>query len=63
MSDKDLAATIDAAWEARDSVNAQTKGAARDAVEATLGALDAGRLRVAEKRDGGSRRRCCCRSA
>jgi 2,3,4,5-tetrahydropyridine-2,6-dicarboxylate N-succinyltransferase len=52
MSDAELQATIDAAWEARDSVNPQTKGATRDAVEAALSGLDAGRLRVAEKRDG-----------
>ena len=52
MHDKDLAATIDAAWEARDTVSAATKGAVRDAVEAALEGLDGGRLRVAEKRDG-----------
>jgi 2,3,4,5-tetrahydropyridine-2-carboxylate N-succinyltransferase len=52
MSDAELQATIDAAWEARDSVGPATKGATRDAVEAALGGLDAGRLRVAEKRDG-----------
>jgi 2,3,4,5-tetrahydropyridine-2,6-dicarboxylate N-succinyltransferase len=52
MNDAELKATIDAAWEARDSIGAQTKGAARDAVEAALSGLDAGRLRVAEKRDG-----------
>ncbi len=44
-----LAATIDAAWEARASVDASTKGEVRDAVEMALGELDAGRLRVAEK--------------
>ena len=43
-------AVIEAAWEARDSVSPATRGAVRDAVEATLAALDAGRLRVAEKR-------------
>src|SRR5579859_2880207 len=52
MSDAELQATIDAAWEARDTVSAATKGATRDAVDAALGGLDAGRLRVAEKRDG-----------
>ncbi|MBI2236176.1 MAG: 2,3,4,5-tetrahydropyridine-2,6-dicarboxylate N-succinyltransferase [Magnetospirillum sp.] len=44
--------TIDAAWEARDGVTLHTKGEIRDAVEAALEALDAGRARVAEKIDG-----------
>jgi 2,3,4,5-tetrahydropyridine-2,6-dicarboxylate N-succinyltransferase len=52
MSDKELAATIDAAWESRESVGAETRGAVRDAVEAALDGLDSGTLRVAEKRDG-----------
>jgi 2,3,4,5-tetrahydropyridine-2,6-dicarboxylate N-succinyltransferase len=51
-TDHDLAATIDAAWEARESLGAATKGAVREAVEAALEGLDSGRLRVAEKRDG-----------
>jgi len=45
----DLAATIDAAWESRDGIGPGTKGEVRDAVDAALGELDAGRLRVAEK--------------
>jgi 2,3,4,5-tetrahydropyridine-2-carboxylate N-succinyltransferase len=48
----DLAAlerTIDDAWEARDRLSPETGGAVRDAVEAALDGLDAGRLRVAEK--------------
>jgi 2,3,4,5-tetrahydropyridine-2,6-dicarboxylate N-succinyltransferase len=53
MTTKDLAATIDAAWEARDAVGPSTDGAVREAVEAALDGLDAGRLRVAEKVDGG----------
>src|SRR6266849_3764608 len=52
MNDTQLQATIDAAWEARDTVGTATKGPTRDAVDAALSALDAGRLRVAEKRDG-----------
>jgi 2,3,4,5-tetrahydropyridine-2,6-dicarboxylate N-succinyltransferase len=40
---------IDAAWEARDGISPATKGEVREAVEATLDALDTGRLRVAEK--------------
>jgi len=43
---------IDAAWEARDGITLQTKGEVRDAVEAALEALDGGKLRVAEKKDG-----------
>ena len=45
----DLAATIDAAWEARDTIGFATGGPVRDAVETSLDALDAGRLRVAER--------------
>jgi 2,3,4,5-tetrahydropyridine-2,6-dicarboxylate N-succinyltransferase len=52
MTEHDLAATIDAAWEARESLGAATKGAVREAVEAALEGLDSGRLRVAEKHDG-----------
>jgi 2,3,4,5-tetrahydropyridine-2-carboxylate N-succinyltransferase len=48
----DLAAAVAAAWEARESLSAATKGAHRDAVEATLAGLDAGELRAAEKIDG-----------
>ncbi len=54
MSLADLAATIDAAWENRDSVSAATTGAVRDAVVAALDALDEGRLRVAERGTGGA---------
>ncbi|MBX6369062.1 MAG: 2,3,4,5-tetrahydropyridine-2,6-dicarboxylate N-succinyltransferase [Rhodospirillales bacterium] len=53
MSTSELQATIDAAWEARDTIGPGTKGTVRDAVEAALGELDAGRLRVAEKSGGG----------
>src|SRR5437879_2000723 len=48
MTDADLAATIDAAWEAREQVSPQTKGAWREAVETALDGLDEGKLRVAE---------------
>jgi 2,3,4,5-tetrahydropyridine-2-carboxylate N-succinyltransferase len=47
-----LQTTIDAAFEARDSINSGTKGEVREAVEAALGLLDSGKARVAEKRDG-----------
>lgn len=48
----ELAQTIDAAFEDRASLGTATTGAVRDAVETTLGLLDAGKLRVAEKIDG-----------
>jgi len=53
MSYAALEATIDAAWEARDTISAATKGEAREAIEATLSALDSGALRVAEPRPDG----------
>ena len=49
MTDADLAATIDAAWEGREAISPATRGAWRDAVEAALDGLDSGSLRVAEK--------------
>jgi len=52
MSPGELQATIDAAWETREGITAATRGAVREAVEAALAALDAGKLRVAERRDG-----------
>ena len=45
-----LESVIAAAWEARDGISAATRGEVREAVEATLAALDTGALRVAEKR-------------
>src|SRR5690606_5195686 len=50
MSTAELASTIDAAWEARDQVNAQTKGAVREAVETAIDMLDKGKARTAEKK-------------
>ena len=47
-----LQAAIDAAWEDRAALSPDTRGEARDAVQATLAALDDGSLRVAEKLDG-----------
>ena len=52
MNRDGLQTTIEAAWEARDGVNPNTKGAVRGAVEAALDALDRGELRVAEKIGG-----------
>jgi len=46
----DLASTIDAAWEARDGIGLTTQGEVREAVAEALAGLDAGLLRVAEKR-------------
>ena len=47
-----LQTAVDAAWEVRETLSSATRGEARDAVEATLAALDDGSLRVAEKLDG-----------
>ena len=47
-----LETAIDAAWDRRDALAPTTRGAAREAVEATLAALDDGSLRVAEKLNG-----------
>ncbi len=44
-----LQATVEAAWEARDSITPATKGEIREAVEAAFEGLDAGTFRVAEK--------------
>ena len=43
-----LQTTIDAAWEARDTINFDTRGAVRDAVVDAIRLLDAGTARVAE---------------
>ncbi|MCC7321369.1 MAG: 2,3,4,5-tetrahydropyridine-2,6-dicarboxylate N-succinyltransferase [Rubellimicrobium sp.] len=53
MTDTALQSAIEAAWEARDTITPATKGAPREAVEATLHALGKGTLRVAEKRGAG----------
>ncbi|WP_372892588.1 2,3,4,5-tetrahydropyridine-2,6-dicarboxylate N-succinyltransferase [Rhodosalinus sp.] len=52
MSTAGLEAAIEAAWEARDTITPATGGETREAIEATLEALDRGELRVAEP--GGS---------
>jgi 2,3,4,5-tetrahydropyridine-2-carboxylate N-succinyltransferase len=49
MSHAALQSVIDAAWEDRAQLSPATKGEVRDAVEATLEALDGGTLRVAER--------------
>ncbi len=43
---------VDAAWEARDSVDPAAAGETRDAVDAAIAALDSGEARIAEKIDG-----------
>ena len=49
-----LQSTIDAAWERKSELSPQTAPAeVRDAVASAIAELDAGRLRVAEKVDGG----------
>ena len=53
MSHAGLEAAIEAAWEARDTITPETKGETRDAIEETLDALDAGRIRVAERMANG----------
>ncbi len=53
MSNAQLEIAIEAAWDARDQITPATTGEARDAIEATLNALDSGTLRVAEPRENG----------
>jgi 2,3,4,5-tetrahydropyridine-2,6-dicarboxylate N-succinyltransferase len=53
MSNAQLEAAIEAAWEARDTITPSTGGETREAIEATLNALDSGKLRVAEKQESG----------
>ncbi|WP_375260391.1 2,3,4,5-tetrahydropyridine-2,6-dicarboxylate N-succinyltransferase [Palleronia sp.] len=53
MSHDQLESAIEAAWESRADITPQTGGETREAIEATLEALDQGSLRVAEKREGG----------
>lgn len=52
MPNTALAATINAAWEDRAAISPATKGERREAVEASLQALDSGAVRVAEKQAG-----------
>ena len=53
MSNAALETAIEAAWEARDTISPATGGAAREAIEETLDALDGGTLRVAERQSDG----------
>ena len=54
MSQAKLAATIDAAFEARETIGPKTKGAVRKAVSAALELLDSGKARVAERQADGA---------
>ncbi|MEQ1619159.1 MAG: 2,3,4,5-tetrahydropyridine-2,6-dicarboxylate N-succinyltransferase [Terricaulis sp.] len=53
MSHADLAASIAAAWERRESLSPQSKGADTEAIEAALELLDTGQARVAERTSDG----------
>lgn len=53
MNTSSLETTVNNAWEQRDSIDVNTKGEMRDAVDAALEALDKGEQRVAEKRAEG----------
>jgi 2,3,4,5-tetrahydropyridine-2-carboxylate N-succinyltransferase len=54
MSLSALETTLNAAFDARDTVNANTKGEVRDAVELALDLLDKGEARVAERQADGA---------
>jgi 2,3,4,5-tetrahydropyridine-2-carboxylate N-succinyltransferase len=54
MSHAELARTIDEAFDRRDGIGPQTRGPARDAVEAALELLDTGKARVAERVGNGA---------
>ncbi|WP_424942622.1 2,3,4,5-tetrahydropyridine-2,6-dicarboxylate N-succinyltransferase [Aliiroseovarius crassostreae] len=54
MSNAQLEQAIEAAWDARDTITPSTGGETREAIEATLNALDSGKLRVAERQDDGN---------
>jgi len=54
MSNEQLEIAIEAAWDARDTITPATTGETREAIEDTLNALDSGKLRVAEPREGGN---------
>jgi 2,3,4,5-tetrahydropyridine-2-carboxylate N-succinyltransferase len=53
MSQSDIATTIEAAWDRRDTLTPHTKGADREAVEAALDLLDGGKARVASRGGNG----------
>jgi len=50
----DLKAVIEAAWQDRESITIETRGAVREAVNETIEQLDSGTLRVAQRGDDGT---------
>jgi len=52
MSSTNLETTINAAWDARDTLGTDTSGEYRDAVDTALNMIDSGQARIAEKIDG-----------
>ena len=50
MNQNILQATIDTAWEKRNSIGIETTGEVREAVEEALNLLDSGKARVAEQK-------------
>jgi 2,3,4,5-tetrahydropyridine-2-carboxylate N-succinyltransferase len=52
MHSQNLEKIVETAFEDRNAINSATKGEVRDAVETTLGLLDQGKLRIAEKIPG-----------
>jgi len=53
MNHADLQATIEKAFDERDTINPQTRGPVREAVQEALNLMDAGKARVAEKSSDG----------
>ncbi len=49
MAHSELQAAVEAAWEARETLSPDTRGAAREAIETALALLDRGEARVAER--------------
>ena len=49
-----LANAIEQAWESRDTLNTQTRGEVREAVEAAIDLLDSGEARVASPNGDGN---------
>lgn len=54
MSNAQLEAAIESAWDTRDTISPATTGETREAILDTLNALDSGKLRVAEPREDGN---------
>ncbi len=53
LATESLVTIVNRAWDGRDSIGNATTGEVRDAVDATLNALDAGEIRVCEKQSSG----------